>query len=161
MNFIFSGEICSYNQPSYHNDIGLIRLKEKVTFEEKKIEVIDYDWREIPTNEDVQLYGWGSMAAGGPSPDHLQTITLKHISYEECKLKYSNSSNVDYGHLCTLTKIGEAACHGDSGGPLIYKGKLIALVNWGTPCARGFPDVYARVSYYHDWIRTNINNFAT
>lgn len=96
----------------YHNDIGLIRIKEAIQFSEKKVESIDYEWREIPPNEEVRLFGWGRLSAGGAIPNTLQFIDLKHISYEECKERHSNDSSVDYGHFCTFNKEGEAACNG-------------------------------------------------
>lgn len=41
---------------------------------------------------------------------------------------------------------------GDSGGPLTSGGSLHGAVSWGVACARGFPDVYSRVSAHRDWI---------
>ncbi len=48
---------------------------------------------------------------------------------------------------------------GDSGGPLILKGdependSLVGIVSWGRECAmKGVPGVYARISYFYDWI---------
>lgn len=101
-----------YNRPNYHNDIGLIRVKEKIEFSERKIEPIEYEWREIPANEEVRLFGWGRTSTSGAIPNKLQTISLRHISYEECKERHSNDTAVDYGHFCTFNKEGEAACNG-------------------------------------------------
>ncbi len=67
---------------------------------------------------------------------------------------------------------------GDSGGPLTSAGQVIGVVSWGKkigrksgsykilklnsisgiPCARGFPDAYARVDFYASWINSVINN---
>lgn len=44
---------------------------------------------------------------------------------------------------------------GDSGSPLIVEDKIIAIVSWGLPCAKGYPDVYTRVNYFIDWINDN------
>lgn len=41
---------------------------------------------------------------------------------------------------------------GDSGGPLVAGDNVIGIVSWGMACARGFPDVFARVSSHRPWI---------
>lgn len=52
--------------------------------------------------------------AGGAVPQILQTIDLKAVSTDRCK-KIFGGRNVHESHICTLTKVGEGACHGDSG----------------------------------------------
>lgn len=47
---------------------------------------------------------------------------------------------------------------GDSGGPLVADNVQIGVVSWGTPCARGQPDVFTRVYNYIDWIKDHIEN---
>lgn len=102
-----------YNMPQYHNDIGLIKLKDDIIFTDN-VQPIDYEWREVPENGEIRLTGWGRLSGGGKIPDKLQSINLTHISYEKCKKAHGNDDAVDYGHLCTFTKAGEGACNGDS-----------------------------------------------
>ncbi|XP_053676933.1 chymotrypsin-2-like [Anopheles nili] len=146
-----------YNSPQFHNDIGLVRLEKPVEFS-NLVQSIEYSEKAVPVNATVRLTGWGRTSAGGSVPTMLQSLNVVTLSNEECKAKSGNPENVDVGHVCTLTKAGEGACNGDSGGPLVYEGKLVGVVNFGVPCGLGYPDGFARVSYYHDWVRTTMGN---
>lgn len=168
---------CNYNNPSYYNDIALVRLKEPIKFNERTSKV-DYDYSPLKAGDKLTLTGWGTLALGGRIPNELQTLQVEYVSFEDCRFLHKNSTWVDYGHTCTFNDFGRGACHGDSGGPLVANNKLVraslylfiyvyknvnlqvALVNWGRPCAQGYPDVHARVSYYHDFIRKNIRGCA-
>lgn len=49
----------------------------------------------------------------------------------------------------------------DSGGPLTENvggagAMVVGVVSWGYFCAREYPTVYARTSYYLDWIRNHM-----
>ncbi|EAA45497.2 AGAP006709-PA [Anopheles gambiae str. PEST] len=146
-----------YNLPRFHNDIGLVRLEQPVRFSEL-VQSVEYSEKAVPANATVRLTGWGHTSANGPSPTLLQSLNVVTLSNEDCNKKGGDPGYTDVGHLCTLTKTGEGACNGDSGGPLVYEGKLVGVVNFGVPCALGYPDGFARVSYYHDWVRTTMAN---
>lgn len=45
----------------------------------------------------------------------------------------------------------------DSGGPLACNGSLVGLVSYGSLiCTLLYPDVYTRVSFFYDWIMSNM-----
>ncbi|XP_058464639.1 chymotrypsin-1-like [Malaya genurostris] len=144
-----------YDDPRFHNDIALIKLASQLNFD-VNVNAIQCLETVLPENATLTLTGWGRTSTIGPVPTQLQTIDLQYVNYDDCRLILGPDLGV--GHMCTLTKTGEGACNGDSGGPLTYQGKLAGLVNFGIPCAKGYPDAYARVAYYHDWIRTTIEN---
>ncbi|XP_037948521.1 chymotrypsin-2-like [Teleopsis dalmanni] len=143
---------CRQDDPFYHNDIATVRLDAPIEFNNytQKIEIAET----LPQPGDVlTLTGWGSLNLNEYPPEKLMTLNVTLISRQQCLTAWDNDEGVGIGHICTYTRAGEGACNGDSGGPLVYNGKLVALVNWGAPCAMGKPDMHANVVYYRDFIR--------
>lgn len=91
-----------------------MRLTNKINFTDN-IKPIEYLWKLVPQNSTLTLTGWGRLSAGGSVPNKLHTIVLNYIEHDKCKELHNDSSDVDVGHICTFNKVGEGACHGDSG----------------------------------------------
>ncbi|XP_005179495.2 chymotrypsin-2-like [Musca domestica] len=143
---------CNYNKPDMHNDIALLHLNESIVWNERT-QPISLPTRPMKDGADVLLTGWGREEVWGEPPDLLKKINLKYMEHGRCKAALNNDPDVDVGHICTYTNVGEGSCHGDSGGPLVSGGYLVGLVNWGIPCAVGYPDMHASPLYYKNWIR--------
>lgn len=137
----------------YSSDIGVIKLDRPMQFG-YNINSIDLKEKHVD-EEEVILIGWGRTSYPGSLPDELQYINLKTISIEKCADIMPSTNPKE---ICTFTKEGEGACHGDSGGPLIIGDKVCGVVSRGLPCALGKPDIYTRVSSYVQWILYIISN---
>ncbi|EDV90649.1 chymotrypsin-2 [Drosophila grimshawi] len=152
---------CKFDQPLYHNDIALIKMTTKVAYDEvtQKIPIAPLD--DLVEGDKLKLTGWGSTTQEGDFTFDLKQLELTYVPNAKCNSTYNYTKDLDIGHLCAVGKVGEGACNGDTGGPLVdSKGRLVGINNWGVPCGRGFPDVFARVSFYHDWIQATINGCA-
>lgn len=148
---------CLYNKPMYHNDIALLRLSKPIVYNSvtQPIKLASSDTHK--KGDKLVLTGWGSVKLWGRTPDTLQKVELAYLPNSECSKNVKNSAWLGDCHVCSYTKSGEGSCHGDSGGPLVDENaEQVGVVNWGEPCAVGYPDVYAGVAYYHDWIRSTI-----
>uniref|UniRef100_A0A0A1WHB6 Chymotrypsin-1 n=1 Tax=Zeugodacus cucurbitae TaxID=28588 RepID=A0A0A1WHB6_ZEUCU len=145
---------CNYDNPAYSNDIGLIHLKDPIVFDQYT-QAVPLASKPLEDNATAILTGWGDVQLGGPPAESLQKISLKYLSHKRCLEAFEEEDReiLDIGHICTFTKEGEGSCHGDSGGPLISGDELVGIVNWGVPCAQGYPDAFASVYFYRDWIR--------
>ncbi|KAH8288705.1 hypothetical protein KR054_008278 [Drosophila jambulina] len=149
-------EHSDYAPRKYRNDIALLHLNESIVFD-NATQPVELDHEALVPGSRLLLTGWGTLSLGGEVPSRLQSLEVTYVPFEQCRAAHDNSSRVDIGHVCTFNDKGRGACHGDSGGPLVHNGKLVALVNWGMPCAKGYPDAHASIAYYHDFIRTHLS----
>ncbi|KAF5287272.1 hypothetical protein FQR65_LT02145 [Abscondita terminalis] len=137
------------------NDISLLHLSEDLVYSEK-VQPIALGTATLGAGVECTLSGWGTTSNPGSVPENLQFIDLLTVSNDECAERHHPSGfPIISGQICTFTRSGQGACHGDSGGPLISGSEQIGIVSWGMPCAVGYPDVFTRVSAYINWINTN------
>ncbi|EDV23250.1 expressed hypothetical protein [Trichoplax adhaerens] len=104
----------------------------------------------------LTVSGWGTLSAGGSSPNNLQRVDVPAITNTECNAAYKGG--ITDNMLCAgYSAGGKDSCQGDSGGPLVrFDGTtptLVGVVSWGNGCAEpGYPGVYARCSKEQSWI---------
>ncbi|XP_063709765.1 brachyurin-like [Culicoides brevitarsis] len=143
-----------------HNDIGIIRLPESVTFTDRvqpaKLPENDKNKYE---NEVAVVSGWGVEHFGDKeAPKKLRFTDLTVITNAECRKSY-NFLLIKDTTLCAQGQNNKSACSGDSGGPLVTKksGELVGLTSFvgAEGCEVGLPGGYTRVSKYLDWIKKN------
>ncbi|CAH1798493.1 unnamed protein product [Owenia fusiformis] len=133
---------------SYMPDIALIKLDPCIT-ETPKIKPICLASKQPKPECEVTVYGWGSKDA--TKPNEIEDKPLKRTEkIEEC--------NAEGGMCITIEPM--TAFHGDSGGPLIGKGKdgkdcQVGIVRGRKP---GEADLFMDVSKYLDWIKKQIKD---
>ena len=106
--------------------------------------------------------GCFALSVGGALPTALRHARVTVLSKEDCRARWGNSIQ-DY-HICVfdVARRTRGSCNGDSGGPLNCRSgsswKVAGVTSWGyRGCLTSYPSVYARTSYFKDWIRTQTN----
>jgi secreted trypsin-like serine protease len=156
----------SYNPIRLTNDVALIKVTQTISFGADLQPVCgpersnDYHYRKSV------CAGWGTISSGGSCcPQTLRYVSLNVTTNAFCDDEY-NRDDITDDMVCASDNSGgndRDSCQGDSGGPLAVKESdgtftLIGIVSWGIGCASGYPGVYSRVTYFHDWILGIINN---
>ncbi|KAL7462188.1 hypothetical protein ACHAXS_002576 [Conticribra weissflogii] len=140
------------------NDFSIVVLQRPVSTGATVVKLNEHE--NIPSSgDDSTVMGWGYIEDFN-STDVLMKVDVTPIDNEECENRLG-SHIVHDDMLCAFDE-KEAACYGDSGGPLIIPGNdatkdiQIGVVSWGIGCSGGYPGVYSRVSTAYDWIRDRV-----
>ncbi|CAH0475206.1 unnamed protein product [Peronospora belbahrii] len=143
----------------YSDDFSVLELEKASKF--KPIQLAAADDSDFKAGKWAATMGWGMDAeVNGTLSYELQRVNIQLISDESCAL----AATIDSSMVCAGGVLGQDACFGDSGGPLILEGSrgdnltedvLIGIVSWSKDdtCGReGYPGVYSRVSKVRAWI---------
>jgi len=159
--------------------LALIKLTEKLNFTQN-INKIDLAKRVDPiVGQKCTISGWGETGAVD-RPIIIRKADIPIIDNNRCDKqwkKYDISRNTSQtqifeGQICAGDVADISACHGDSGGPLqcMISGHrvIVGIVSFGNPhCDQldedlsQIPNVYTRISYYYDWITSQLNSTLT
>ncbi|KFB40352.1 hypothetical protein ZHAS_00007846 [Anopheles sinensis] len=152
-----------YSAGNYRFDVAIIRLGTTIVFNEWVQPV------RLPARSDTRLFEGtiGTVTGFGRISDSTTTFAtiLRYtsnpvLSNEDC-LGFWSSLLVEPQNVCLSGAGGRSACNGDSGGPLTiretHRTIQIGVTSFGSGngCMRGTPSVYARITFFQDWIRAN------
>lgn len=139
----------------------------------------------VPEGESTTTSGWGYDGTGR-TIDILKVVTQPLLSDQSCNHTYDGeitpsmicsgglkgrggksiaNRHYEISRYLVAQKNNSdsfqfriSACYGDTGGPLVHDNTLIGISSWMEYCGRyrRYPNVYARVAFFVDWINKNI-----
>ncbi|XP_033710887.1 neutrophil elastase-like [Tursiops truncatus] len=142
-----------FNPLRLENDIAVLQLSRMATIN-TNVQVAQLPAQDQGVGEGVQCVamGWGRLDTNRPPPPVLQQLNVTVVT------ALCRPSNV-----CTLVPGRHAGiCFGDSGGPLVCN-RLVhgidSFIRGG--CGSGtFPDAFASVAKFADWINSIIRRYG-
>nr|C1IBY0.1 RecName: Full=Tabserin; Flags: Precursor [Tabanus yao]ABX80068.1 tabserin [Tabanus yao] len=135
----------------WKNDLAVVKLKKPLNFS-KSVRTVKIFPSYVPENETVYAYGWGkTIVPFFTLPNVLQKLETKALNLTACQKSWKE--HVVESQLCLWTGHGTGVglCKADSGGPVVYKGKLVGVISWvQVHCNTKKPDVAVRLSPYFE-----------
>jgi secreted trypsin-like serine protease len=149
-----------YNGVIVRNDIAMIHLPQKLTFNDYIQPVCLPTAPDLDAGVTVTPSGWGLLSDDSSSiADVVHKVDVPTTTNEICGEYYG--AIVNENEICIDSTGGHGTCNGDSGGPLNHKVGPITetrgITSYGSSagCESGAPDAFTRVTHYLDWIKTN------
>ncbi|MFE6747769.1 S1 family peptidase [Kitasatospora purpeofusca] len=158
--FVHPGYVNGEGVAANKNDLALVRLDHPVA--QRPIRIAEAGRSGTAT----RLLGYGTTVDGKfDFPERLQELNTRVGAVSDCAPGFADATR-----LCTLTTKPKAmACHGDSGGPQIQKGRhgrweLIGVTSGpgapGVACSEG-PGLYTNAAAYKGWIQQTLRDNRT
>ncbi|KAF5285527.1 hypothetical protein FQA39_LY16592 [Lamprigera yunnana] len=133
------------------NDISLLKLKVPIVLGDDA-EIVELETNEVEDGALGIVTGWGLTSPNGEYSNELKYLESAVIGHEECLRKLNGHEFLQDFNICGENSHDKGTCSQDSGGPYVVNGKQVGIVSWGLACADNTADIYAKVSYYIDWI---------
>ncbi|GAA2423587.1 trypsin-like serine protease [Streptomyces macrosporus] len=166
----------TYDHHSADNDIAVLTLAEPVNLRTTEIADLGDDALYAPGTAGT-AYGWGMTSADretGTLASTLQRVSLPLHSDAECAANLDSvlgAGSFEKGHMVCAgppgtgdDATGRTTCPGDSGGPLLVRGKVAGVVSWGIgtdveACnVSGSYEVFTKVKTYAPTVEPRVND---
>jgi len=152
-----------------NNDIALVELSRPAVLNDRvKTVCLPRDNDILPVGQKCVLAGWGKTSHPGSASLLLRQVGLEIVDNTICKRLNQRHYRIPVTKNMLCAGLGpdkiQAACHGDSGGPLMCQSNgrffLHGAVSWGPSNCKSEKaySVFAQVSLYRKWIDSYINN---
>jgi len=162
-----------------NNNIAMLTVNQDIDLSQSNINTAclpscdnQFDFRfNNGTGTRCWVAGWGKDQENGQFQFIQRKVDLPLVEFNRCSqaLKAAmNKRNPGLGNrftlhnseVCAGGELGKDACTGDGGSPLVCQAQsgrytVVGLVTWGVGCASDVPGVYAKISYFRDWINQN------
>uniref|UniRef100_A0AB38ZEU1 Venom S1 protease 41 n=1 Tax=Oncocephalus sp. TaxID=2944721 RepID=A0AB38ZEU1_9HEMI len=152
----------NFNRVTLVNDIAVLVLAEKVTFNQFIGPICLPTEKKDLDHKYVRIIGWGSMNQDGDNSPVLKKVDLRVVPLKTCSYNYAGQVDpAADNQICTFGR-RKGSCQGDSGGPVLWldpetnRYTLLGTVSFGKSCASTIPTVNTHVISYVDWIKRTI-----
>ncbi|KRT82471.1 Trypsin [Oryctes borbonicus] len=136
-------------------DIALVKLNRSIILSEK-VEIAELATENPPEDEEVAIIGFGN-----PACDEFDNPLKPCTNDASDHLKYAAMTITDVTlGLISSSGQNQNACFGDSGGPMIYDGKVVGVSSQvdRKDCTGG--NIYTSVASNRRWINRNLKKLA-
>jgi len=168
-----------YDPKRLSNDLAVLRLGQRVNLNHRYVNTAclpscrDQFSFQFSNGTGVRCHvaGWGKDEFTGnfqfvqhkvdlPLVDDFRCNSALKLALNRRKPGAGDRFQLDASEVCAGGEIGKDACTGDGGSPLVCQAQsgrwtVVGLVTWGVGCASETPGVYARISYFRNWINAN------
>ncbi|XP_058457228.1 brachyurin-like [Malaya genurostris] len=152
-----------YDRTNIRNDIAVVRLNSAIEFN-KRVQPTS-----IPVAGDNRTFsgfigtvtGFGRTTDSGSTSSVVMFTRNPIMTNADCLQTWNSNENlIQDQNICLSGDGGRSSCNGDSGGPLTVRDTdslQVGIVSFGSAsgCSIGMPSVYARVTFFRDWIVAN------
>ncbi|ALC48945.1 spheroide [Drosophila busckii] len=106
------------------------------------------------TGSVLSVAGWGTTEEG-TSSFKIRQVKLQLATAEVCQDAYAEHKPET--SFCLAHALKQGTCNGDGGSAAVYGQQLVGVTSFVVgACGSRYPDVFVRVSGYHDWLQQQL-----